>query len=356
MIPCHPFGMPMPGRSLPQSNYRFGFNGKENDNEVKGSGNQQDYGMRIYDPRLGRFLSMDPLLKNYPWYSSYQFSGNSPVRFVDLDGMEEANPSIFRKAWNLMTGNREKNRLDNYLTENKLTSDDVVELSNDTYVVVQIKRNASTGMTYPEYSIFRQFRRTKSGFGYGGEHNDDIGLSQEQFLKTDVLGEDVLPAPFIFGAGKSAGMALNGAKYSFRAFVGFVGRAGKELSDWRSHIKFGVLDAIGSSKDLLKKGFHFHFTQLSNLELSLQYVEDAAKNGQIALGFIIGKQELIADAIKVFNRAMKNEKFVNALMVRLKAAQETLNDASKVLRNADEVKMATERAEEIGKIIKAMQK
>lgn len=37
--------------------YRYGFNGKENDNEVKGEGNQQDYGMRIYDPRLGKFLS-----------------------------------------------------------------------------------------------------------------------------------------------------------------------------------------------------------------------------------------------------------------------------------------------------------
>ncbi len=46
--------------------YRYGFNGKENDNEVKGSGNQQDYGMRIYDPRVGRFLSVDPMTKNYP--------------------------------------------------------------------------------------------------------------------------------------------------------------------------------------------------------------------------------------------------------------------------------------------------
>ncbi len=46
-------------------NYRFGFNGKENDNEVKGTGNQIDYGERIYDPRLGRFLSIDPLKKEF---------------------------------------------------------------------------------------------------------------------------------------------------------------------------------------------------------------------------------------------------------------------------------------------------
>src|SRR5215218_8453250 len=49
--------------------YRYGFNGKENDPEIKGEGNQQDYGMRIYDPRLGKFLSVDPLGKKYPWYT-----------------------------------------------------------------------------------------------------------------------------------------------------------------------------------------------------------------------------------------------------------------------------------------------
>jgi RHS repeat-associated protein len=49
------------GSESGSSIYRYGFNGKENDNEAKGEGNQQDYGMRIYDPRLGRFLSMDPL-------------------------------------------------------------------------------------------------------------------------------------------------------------------------------------------------------------------------------------------------------------------------------------------------------
>ena len=54
-----PFGMGMVGRSFVSpsgARGRYGFNGKENDDDVKGEGNQQDYGMRIYDPRLGRFL------------------------------------------------------------------------------------------------------------------------------------------------------------------------------------------------------------------------------------------------------------------------------------------------------------
>lgn len=89
----YPFGMLMPGRNSHAGDYRFGFNGKENDNEVKGTGNQQDYGMRIYDSRLGRFLSVDPLSIDYPWYTPYQFAGNKPIKFIDLDGKEEYDPS-----------------------------------------------------------------------------------------------------------------------------------------------------------------------------------------------------------------------------------------------------------------------
>ena len=69
--------------------YSYGFNGKENDNEVKGTGNQQDYGFRIYDPRLGKFLSVDPLSQEYPWNSTYAFAENDVIRCVDLDGAEK---------------------------------------------------------------------------------------------------------------------------------------------------------------------------------------------------------------------------------------------------------------------------
>ncbi|WP_443938770.1 RHS repeat domain-containing protein [Pedobacter sp. MW01-1-1] len=82
------FGMAMTDRSYTASGataYRYGFNGKENDAEVNG---QQDYGMRIYDSRLGRFKSVDPISKSYPHLTPYQFSSNNPILNVDLDGLE----------------------------------------------------------------------------------------------------------------------------------------------------------------------------------------------------------------------------------------------------------------------------
>ncbi len=84
-VDYYPFGMQMPGRSL-SGGYRYGFNGKEKDNEVKGDGNSLDFGARIYDARLGRWLSLDPLQAKYPSFTPYSFVNNSPTFCIDPDG------------------------------------------------------------------------------------------------------------------------------------------------------------------------------------------------------------------------------------------------------------------------------
>ncbi len=82
--------MLMAGRkySIANTNYRYGFNGKENDNEVKGEGNQISYENRIYDPRLGRWNSLDPLQKKHQGESPYMFVGGNPLVFADPDGRD----------------------------------------------------------------------------------------------------------------------------------------------------------------------------------------------------------------------------------------------------------------------------
>jgi hypothetical protein len=37
---------------------------------------------------------VDPLTASYPWYTPYQFAGNKPIKFIDLDGLEEAERPI----------------------------------------------------------------------------------------------------------------------------------------------------------------------------------------------------------------------------------------------------------------------
>lgn len=68
------------------SSYLFGFNGKENDNEVKGDGNSVDFGARIYDSRLGRMLTQDDKKNLIANLSPYHFALNNPIRVIDENG------------------------------------------------------------------------------------------------------------------------------------------------------------------------------------------------------------------------------------------------------------------------------
>jgi len=91
----------MPGRQANPGDYRYGFNGKELDDNgsgMGGGGSTYDYGFRIYNPQIAKFLSVDPLAKEYPWYTPYQFAGNSPIWAIDLDGLEEADPQQIKAA------------------------------------------------------------------------------------------------------------------------------------------------------------------------------------------------------------------------------------------------------------------
>jgi len=47
-----------------------------------------DFGARMYDARLGRWLSLDPLQAKYPQLSPYSFCNNNPVIYKDFDGRD----------------------------------------------------------------------------------------------------------------------------------------------------------------------------------------------------------------------------------------------------------------------------
>jgi len=87
------FGSIMPGRSFTSSvGYRYGFNGKEKDDEIKGSGNSYAFESRIYDPRLARWLSIDPRFGDYAWQTPYAYHGNSPINRIDYKGEGDKPP------------------------------------------------------------------------------------------------------------------------------------------------------------------------------------------------------------------------------------------------------------------------
>ena len=82
------FGSAMPTRtwSDPNSKYKYGFNGKEKDNDFNVDGGSYDFGARIYDSRLGRWLACDGESGEYESLSPYNFCANSPIFYIDVDG------------------------------------------------------------------------------------------------------------------------------------------------------------------------------------------------------------------------------------------------------------------------------
>jgi len=86
----------MPGRHANTADYRYGFQGQEMDDEIKGEGNSLNYTFRMHDPRVGRFFAVDPLFKSYPWNSYYAFSENRVIDGIELEGLEFSVPDLLR--------------------------------------------------------------------------------------------------------------------------------------------------------------------------------------------------------------------------------------------------------------------
>ncbi|MEW6774651.1 MAG: hypothetical protein AB1304_11745 [Bacteroidota bacterium] len=82
----YPFGML--SRNYFVSEYRYGFNKQERDDEIYGEGNVYTFKYRVHDARLGRFFSVDPLFKDYPWNSTYAFAMNRVIDGIELEGLE----------------------------------------------------------------------------------------------------------------------------------------------------------------------------------------------------------------------------------------------------------------------------
>ncbi|NGX84411.1 RHS repeat-associated core domain-containing protein [Aequorivita sp. KMM 9714] len=74
----YPFGMPMPNRNQ-EGAYRYAYQGQEKDAET----GMEAFELRLWDARIGRWLTTDP----YGQYASpYMGMGNNPISNIDPDG------------------------------------------------------------------------------------------------------------------------------------------------------------------------------------------------------------------------------------------------------------------------------
>ncbi len=81
------YSNPVKGLSGYGVSYGFAFNGMEKTDEVYGEGNEYSTEFRQYDARLGKWLSIDPLFRNFPWQSPYAAFDNNPILIKDPLGL-----------------------------------------------------------------------------------------------------------------------------------------------------------------------------------------------------------------------------------------------------------------------------
>jgi hypothetical protein len=139
----------MPGRNYQSSTpYRYGMNGHEKDDEIKGSGNHLSFGDYGYDPRIGRRWNVEPLIKKYPFHSSYLTFANNPILFSDPDGRDiivlsygEKDPNSNEHRWGhqaMLIGN-DKDGWNYYSLDGDYFPGAVATASNNDYTIKPFK-------------------------------------------------------------------------------------------------------------------------------------------------------------------------------------------------------------------------
>ena len=113
--------------------YRYFFNGQESDGEVYGEGGLHAFEYRMHDTRTGRFWSVDPLAGKFPWNSVYAFAENSPIGFLEYEGLEKVSFGCNVVNFTGMTKEQVKSTLNRYKNyhHGNISVNEIMSTAND---------------------------------------------------------------------------------------------------------------------------------------------------------------------------------------------------------------------------------
>ncbi len=192
--------------------FRYGYQGSEEDDEVKGDGNSYTTEYRFLDPRLGRWLTVDPKAKSIPWQSSYCSMDNNPINLTDPRGditdkqekrLRKEKTAVDKRLRNL--SKQEKNWAERYA---KKVGGHVVETNEDVDEDHTMKRYKVSTTIFDDEGIYSE------AIAING--NKKIGYKISTNINRFNRLRDLVDG-FYFHAGETMGLSIS---IGYDAYVG----------------------------------------------------------------------------------------------------------------------------------------
>jgi RHS repeat-associated protein len=182
------------------NDYRFGFNSKEKDNEIKGLGNSLNFGARMYDTRLGRWMSTDPLEVKYPFVSPYNFALNNPIIFIDPSG-EDVVIALGGFAKNKADIGKVTHRIVNTLISEAKAAG-LKDFSAKAFAADKFDNVKKDVMDYVKANHTKGEKLVIYGYSWGGETATELAkdLKQAGYDVDLLITVDAAKGPFNFSA------------------------------------------------------------------------------------------------------------------------------------------------------------
>lgn len=312
MISCATFGSLVPNRHGSTDEYRYGFQGQENDNEIKGEGNSLNFAFRMHDPRVGRFFSMDPLSRQYSFLTPYQFSSNSTISLIELEGKEGTYNEMLAEEFNLKS--IWDNAVDGLTNIQAIVGEYMIpdEIEGRAIYNILMTFNSYKDIVVPDEVTFEQLGKS---FKIRKENRQFLILPEEGILSDlkdltistlDLLSIFPTKGSGVFMAIKT-GVATNGAISSILRSLKVSSRS-KEILDTFVDIqgsgKFSVVEAEGMA--IFEETFQ-------TTVRSIDKVTDVNKAGDfiVTSGKFANKSVDLVSAVN--NSGFKMDKFVKSI-------------------------------------------
>ncbi len=177
--------------------------------------------MRIYNPSLGRFLSVDPLAKEFAWNSTYAFAENDLIRSSDMDGAERK----IEMHWMNSTSLSEKSEIQ------EINWTDLFPKGNWGHKgagILHVFQFTNTGQTYVMYendlvARVKELAGTRVVTGSGGSSSENQKTINPQLINGKFYSVDAQELYDLFGVtaprenpnGKPSGEPLNRARENY---------------------------------------------------------------------------------------------------------------------------------------------